>query len=145
MFAYKELNKLINSEILLEGNFVAKYIRLPPDDLQAQSNLKLRKTMPKNMFLGKFQWCSSVIFSPLSQPCFAHYEILNLIKILIKNCGLQVHELPPEKLKHREIVHIDIANDPVTSADYKADEDPTKFKSEKTGRGPLVGQWMDKV
>jgi hypothetical protein len=42
-------------------------------------------------------------------------------------------------------VHIDIANDPVTSADYKHDEDPTKFKSEKTGRGPLVGHWMDKV
>jgi hypothetical protein len=25
-----------------------------------------------------------------------------------------LHELPPEKLKHREVVHIDIANDPVT-------------------------------
>ncbi|XP_069684082.1 phosphatidylinositol transfer protein alpha isoform isoform X3 [Periplaneta americana] len=58
---------------------------------------------------------------------------------------ISVHELPPEKLKHREIVHIDIANDPVASADFKPEEDPTKFKSEKTGRGPLVGQWMDKV
>jgi hypothetical protein len=56
-----------------------------------------------------------------------------------------VHELPPEKLKIRDVVHIDIANDPVTTADYKPDEDPTKYKSEKTGRGPLVGQWMDKV
>ncbi|PSN56764.1 Phosphatidylinositol transfer protein alpha isoform [Blattella germanica] len=62
-----------------------------------------------------------------------------------KSTGVDVHELPPEKLKHREVVHIDIANDPVTHADYKPDEDPTKFKSEKTGRGPLVGQWMDKV
>lgn len=53
--------------------------------------------------------------------------------------------MPSEKLKHREVVHIDIANDPVTSADYKPDEDPTTFKSQKTGRGPLVGQWMDKV
>lgn len=43
------------------------------------------------------------------------------------------------------MVHIDIANDSVTAADYKPDEDPTKFKSEKTGRGPLRGQWMDKV
>lgn len=56
-----------------------------------------------------------------------------------------MHELPPEKLKNREVVHIDIANDPVTTADYKPDEDPTKFKSEKTGRGPLTGQWVDKV
>ncbi|XP_061722345.1 phosphatidylinositol transfer protein alpha isoform isoform X1 [Cydia pomonella] len=50
-----------------------------------------------------------------------------------------VHELPPEKLKNREVVHIDIANDPLSSADYKAETDPTKFKSVKTGRGPLVG------
>lgn len=50
-----------------------------------------------------------------------------------------VHELPPEKLKTREVVHIDIANDPVTAADYKETEDPQKFKSQKTGRGPLVG------
>lgn len=51
----------------------------------------------------------------------------------------QVHELTGDKLKNREVVHIDIANDPVTTADYKPDEDPTKFKSQKTGRGPLVG------
>jgi hypothetical protein len=56
-----------------------------------------------------------------------------------------VHELPPEKLKNREVVHIDIANDPVTTADYKEGEDPTKFRSERTGRGPLVGQWIDRV
>uniref|UniRef100_A0A1B0EVP2 Phosphatidylinositol transfer protein N-terminal domain-containing protein n=1 Tax=Phlebotomus papatasi TaxID=29031 RepID=A0A1B0EVP2_PHLPP len=62
------------------------------------------------------------------------------------NVLVQVHELPPEKLKIRDVVHIDIANDPVSSADYKPSEDPTKFKSEKTGRGPLVGpDWMKKV
>uniref|UniRef100_A0A336K9M3 CSON004792 protein n=1 Tax=Culicoides sonorensis TaxID=179676 RepID=A0A336K9M3_CULSO len=57
-----------------------------------------------------------------------------------------VHELPPEKLKQREIVNIDIANDPVASSDYKPSEDPTKFKSEKTGRGPLTGpDWKKSV
>lgn len=59
---------------------------------------------------------------------------------------MQVHELAADKLKTREVVHIDIANDPVIPADYKASEDPTKFKSEKTGRGPLVGSdWPKKV
>lgn len=54
--------------------------------------------------------------------------------------------MPPDKLKIREIVHIDIANDPVASADYKEDEDPSKFKSQKTGRGPLVGKdWKHNV
>lgn len=58
----------------------------------------------------------------------------------------QVHELPPDKLKIRDIVHIDVANDPVASADYKDDEDPSKFKSQKTGRGPLVGKdWKHNV
>ena len=57
-----------------------------------------------------------------------------------------VHELPQNKLKNREIVHIDIANDPVSNADYKADEDPKKFKSTKTGRGPLnTPDWKKQV
>jgi len=51
-----------------------------------------------------------------------------------------VHKLSPEMLKMREIVYVDIANDPVRETDYKEDEDPTKYKSTKTGRGPLVGQ-----
>ncbi|KAH9632696.1 hypothetical protein HF086_016895 [Spodoptera exigua] len=59
---------------------------------------------------------------------------------------LTVHELSPEKLKNREVVHIDIANDPLSSADYKPETDPTKFKSTKTGRGPLVGPtWKNDV
>lgn len=59
---------------------------------------------------------------------------------------MQVHELPADKLKAREVVRIDIANDPVNTADYKADEDPTKFKSQKTGRGPLQGpDWREKI
>ena len=41
-----------------------------------------------------------------------------------------------------QVVHIDIANDPVLPADYKKDEDPKTFKSEKTGRGPLSGEWQ---
>lgn len=43
-------------------------------------------------------------------------------------------------------MHIDIANDSIASADYKEDEDPTKFKSIKTGRGPLnTKEWKNNV
>ena len=52
-----------------------------------------------------------------------------------------MHELEDKKLKKRAVVNIDIANDSVASADYKADQDPKTFKSEKTGRGPLTGDW----
>ena len=54
-----------------------------------------------------------------------------------------VHELKDDELKNREVVDIDIANDPVSPADYKEDEDPAKFHSEKTGRGPLGKEWKD--
>ncbi|KAL7634223.1 UNVERIFIED_CONTAM: hypothetical protein RMT77_015553 [Armadillidium vulgare] len=58
---------------------------------------------------------------------------------------VNAHELNSEKLKMREIVIVDVANDPVKSSDYKADEDPNKFKSNKTGRGPLTGpNWWKK-
>ncbi|CAB3980702.1 phosphatidylinositol transfer alpha isoform-like [Paramuricea clavata] len=56
-----------------------------------------------------------------------------------------VHDLSPELLKKREIVNIDIAK-PVESRDYKEDEDPTKFHSEKTGRGPLDPKtWQEDI
>lgn len=43
-------------------------------------------------------------------------------------------------------MNIDIANDPISSADYKPETDPTKFKSAKTGRGPLVGpNWKNEA
>lgn len=57
-----------------------------------------------------------------------------------------VHELPADMLKQREVIHIDIANDKVATNDYKPAEDPTKFKSEKTGRGPLTSpNWRQEV
>ena len=52
-----------------------------------------------------------------------------------------MHELDKKKLKDRKVVHIDIANDDVAPSDYKKDEDPKSFTSEKTGRGPLSGDW----
>lgn len=57
-----------------------------------------------------------------------------------------VHQLPDDVLKNREVVFVDIANDKIQTSDYKANEDPSKFQSEKTGRGPLVGSnWYDNV
>ena len=53
-----------------------------------------------------------------------------------------VHELPPEKLHKREVIRIDIANDRIPPADYREATDPTRFKSNKTGRGPLSGNWI---
>jgi len=50
--------------------------------------------------------------------------------------------LTAEQLKTREVDLIDIANDPVDPAKYKAEEDPTIFQSVKTGRGKLQKDWI---
>lgn len=50
-----------------------------------------------------------------------------------------IHELDKDQLKRREVVVIDIA-EPVPRNDYKINEDPTKYTSEKTGRGPLKNE-----
>ncbi|XP_028407675.1 phosphatidylinositol transfer protein alpha isoform-like [Dendronephthya gigantea] len=55
-----------------------------------------------------------------------------------------VHELSADELKKRQIVDIDIAAS-VESRDYKEEEDPTKFHSEKTGRGPLGPNWQEDI
>jgi len=56
-----------------------------------------------------------------------------------------VHSLSPQHLKKRVVDVIDIANDKCDARDYKEEEDPTKFKSEKSGRGPLQEKdWKSK-
>lgn len=55
-----------------------------------------------------------------------------------------VHRLPPDKLSNREVILIDIAGE-VASSDYKPEHDPNRFKSTKTGRGPLKPGWMNHV
>ncbi|KAJ8678509.1 hypothetical protein QAD02_014296 [Eretmocerus hayati] len=113
----------------------------------------IRMLLPKNSLevheeaWNAYPYCKTVISNPgyMKENFFIIIESYH-----IGDIGDQenVHELPPDKLKIREVVHIDIANDidHINRADYKEDEDPTKFKSEKTGRGPLVGKdWKHQV
>merc|ERR1711962_1587770 len=90
-----------------------------------------------------YPYCRTVISNPgyMKKNFTICIETLHAQDLNLENA----HELTGDKLKQREVVTIYIGNDPVKPNDYKADEDPTKFKSEKTGRGPLVGpQWWKK-
>jgi len=53
-----------------------------------------------------------------------------------------VHNLPADVWSQVERKLVDIAFDPIDPSVYKESEDPKKFKSEKTGRGPLGEGWM---
>ena len=55
-----------------------------------------------------------------------------------------VHGLEEKELTDREIVNIDIQKD-VDARDYKPEEDPAKYHSEKTGRGPLGPNWQEDI
>ncbi|XP_031664230.1 phosphatidylinositol transfer protein alpha isoform-like isoform X3 [Oncorhynchus kisutch] len=57
-----------------------------------------------------------------------------------------VHGLDADTWKKVDVVHIDIADrSQVDSKDYKPEDDPTKFKSGKTGRGPLGPDWKKEL
>jgi hypothetical protein len=55
----------------------------------------------------------------------------------------QIHKLSPAKLANREVIHIDVVNDPVSSSDYKPEWDPAKVRSQKAERGPLKPDWKE--
>ncbi|CAG9786738.1 unnamed protein product [Diatraea saccharalis] len=52
-------------------------------------------------------------------------------------------DLTPEEIEQREVDFLDIAYDEIKPHHYKEVEDPKFYKSEKTGRGPLVEGWRD--
>ena len=39
--------------------------------------------------------------------------------------------------------YLDIVKDPISSGDYRKEEDPKLFQSEKTKRGPLEETWRE--
>ncbi|CAG0915808.1 unnamed protein product [Notodromas monacha] len=91
-----------------------------------------------------YPYCKTVI----TNPGYMKENFVIIIETLhLGDSGTteNAHRLTPDKLKQREVVRIDIANDPVQSSDFKPDQDPTKFKSKKTGRGPLTGEWINKT
>lgn len=56
-----------------------------------------------------------------------------------ENC----HRLPADELATRKLEYLDIATERIPDYKYKESEDPCKFKSEKTGRGPLTTTWRE--
>ncbi|KAI5642600.1 phosphatidylinositol transfer protein domain-containing protein [Phthorimaea operculella] len=87
-------------------------------------------------------------FTPVLSPAERNAALCSLVRVVqAEHFEEEVHELEGEKLKMREVINIDIANDiGPSSADYKPETDPTKFKSAKTGRGPLTGpNWRKEV
>lgn len=111
----------------------------------------IRKIAPKGSMefheeaWNAYPYCRTVITNPdyMKDNFIVKIETIHLPD---RGTTENAHQLPADLLKKRDVVHIDIANDPISNSDYKEAEDPAKFKSKKTGRGPLVGKdWAKKV
>lgn len=82
-----------------------------------------------------YPYCKTVLTNPyMKENMFIDISTLHLSD---RGESENVHQLTGDELKKRTIVYINIA-DKVGRADYKPENDPEKFKSTKTGRGPLL-------
>jgi len=106
----------------------------------------VRKLLPERAFVGiedawnAYPYCRTTITSEYMGDDF----LIKIESLHLPGKGdlPNVHQLPPDKLKEREIVFIDIAGDLPDPSDYKENEDPTKYQSSKTKRGPLRAGWI---
>ena len=101
---------------------------------------------PASLEIEENCWCSHPYCKTvLSAPYFSKFRL----EILTLCC--EEEELPnalalsDADLAMRRIEHIDIAQDPVPRSDYRADLDPTLYRSAKTGRGPLSHSWLSQA
>lgn len=68
------------------------------------------------------------------------WYLYDITSLLCRLGTLQALSLDAKTIKKRQVEFIDIAMDPVEN--YVEAEDPMKFKSTKTGRGPLQEGWQ---
>jgi len=89
-----------------------------------------------------FPYCRTIVTNPhyMKDAFFIKIESLHLND---NGNTENAHNLTPEQLAMRKVVTIDIANDTVKTGDYKEEWDPSKYHSEKTGRGPLSEDWIN--
>lgn len=107
----------------------------------------IRHVVPKHLLIvhekawNAYPYCRTEI----ARDCAQDFRIT--IKTWHKNdMGEDDNVHHQEKARPSEIVNIDIAdNRDISAKDYKEEFDPSKFKSEKTGRGPLGSDWKKEL
>jgi len=87
-----------------------------------------------------YPFCKTVISCPLLGERF-NMTLLSMYKDDDDGNTYNVHNLSKDMLTKRKIVKLDIANDEFPT---RCTDDPRNFKSEVTGRGPLIGKEWEK-
>ncbi|KAI3373675.1 hypothetical protein L3Q82_022269 [Scortum barcoo] len=118
------------------------------EGVEVLKNEPYEKDGEKGQYTHKIYHLQSKVpsFVRMLAPSFSSQhprESLERISILSLS---QVHGLDAETWKKVDVVYIDIADrSQVEPKDYKPEEDPCKFKSVKTGRGPLGPDWKKEL
>ncbi|KER26088.1 hypothetical protein T265_06568 [Opisthorchis viverrini] len=85
-----------------------------------------------------YPYCRTILTNNFMKESFSiMIESLHSSDITLQNA----HQLSPKELSAREVVVIDIGDITPSDKDYNPSEDPTRFHSEKAGRGPLKPKW----
>lgn len=125
----------------VDGQYTHKIYKL-----QSKVPWWIRKLAPKGTLemheeaWNAYPYCRTIVSNPdyMKENFFIKIESLHISG----NGELDnPFELPPDLLSKREVIYIDIVNDPVQANDYVLEEDPSKFLSKKTGRGKLQANW----
>ena len=123
-----------------KGHYTEKKIHL-----SARLPSFIRNFTPSNFYAISKSWdylsyTLTEYTTPLINKFSARIETRNE-----ENAGTteNVMNLSEKEIAQRQVDLIDIATEKVSEAKYKEDEDPTKFQSSKTKRGPLSEGWRD--
>ncbi|ESN96762.1 hypothetical protein HELRODRAFT_67527 [Helobdella robusta] len=105
-----------------------------------------RSILPKSALIVEEEaWNAYPYTKTIYRTPFIEKFSLEIETVYYNDAGTQdnVFNLTKSDLSNRIVDYIDIVTDVISSGDYQPEEDPTKFVSEKTGRGPLNENWRE--
>lgn len=106
----------------------------------------LKTLLPKSVLMVEEEAWNAYPYTKTRYTCpFVEKFFLEIETKYVSDAGEieNVFQLSSNELKQRIIDIIDIVKDPLVGNDYKSEEDPTLFVSEKTKRGPLSQNWIE--
>jgi len=89
---------------------------------------------------NSYPYCKTIYTCPLMGERFS----MSIETKYLEDCGNQDNVFGNTKEKY-EVDIIDVVNDPLAPAKYKPEEDPSKYHSEKTNRGPFQKDWRETI
>ncbi|KAL3856433.1 hypothetical protein ACJMK2_011194 [Sinanodonta woodiana] len=105
-----------------------------------------RAILPKSALVVEEEAWNAYPYTKTRYRCpFVEKFVLEIETKYLNDGGDQenIFNLSPAEMKDRVLDIIDIAKDPISSGDYKQEEDPKLYQSTKTKRGPLNENWRE--